>query len=147
MNLSAIAEVLNRDDVRSTVMKDAAFFEAFLGVAIGLYFTSSERVWEFHELIVDRLTFEEKIRTLEKLPFKKTYKSVAALPVIRQVQQARNLIAHEYHVFHGTPKLKRAQWLALFIDYPASYKKPVALARKRILRLTGTKEFLELRTK
>lgn len=147
MNLTAIAEVLNRDVVRSIVMKDAAFFDAFLGVAIGMYFTSSERVWEFHELIVDRLTFEEKIRTLEKLPFKKPYKSVAALPVIRQVQQARNLIAHEYFISDETPKLKRAQWLTLFTDYPTSYKKPVALARQRILRLTGTKEFLELRAK
>ena len=80
MNPSTIAEVLNRDDVCSTVMRDGAFFEAFLGFAIGLYFTSSERVGEFHGLIVSRLTFDEKIRVLEKLPFKKKYKSIAALP-------------------------------------------------------------------
>lgn len=147
MNRSAIAEVLNRDDVRSLVMKDGAFFEAFLGVAIGLYFTSSERMCEFHELVVSRLTFEERIRTIEKLPFKKSYKSVAALPVIRQVQQARNIIAHEYFVWQGTRRIQNAQWSSLFADYPDSYRKPVALARQRILRLTGTKEFLELRSK
>lgn len=147
MKLEAIAEVLNRDEVRSRVMKDGAFFDAFIGVAIGMYFTTPDRFREFHDLIVERLTFEERLRVLEKLPYKKPYKSISALPVIRQVQQARNLIAHEYHIHHGHQKLQRAGWLELFSDYPASYSKPVMLARQRLLRLSGTKEFLELLSK
>jgi len=147
MKLEAIAEVLNRDEVRSRVMKDGAFFDTFIGVAIGMYFSTHERFTEFHELIVERLTFEERIRVLEKLPYKKPYKSISALPVIRQVQQARNLIAHEYYIDHRHRKLQRASWLELFSDYPASYKKPVMLARQRLLRLSGTKEFMELLSK
>ncbi len=81
---------------------------------------------------------------LEKLPYKKSYKSISALPVIRQVQRARNLIAHEYCIYHGDRKIERASWLELFADYPESYNKPVMLARQRLLRLTGTKEFLGL---
>ncbi len=147
MKLEVIAKVLNQDEVRSRVMKDGAFFDAFIGVAIGMYFTTSERFTEFHELIIDRLTFEERIRVLEKLPYKKPYKSIAALPVIRQVQQARNLITHEYYIDHRHRKLQRANWLELFADYPASYTKPVMLARQRLLRLSGTQEFMELLSK
>ena len=144
MDLKAIAEVLNRDDVRSRVLKDGAFFDAFMGVTIGMYFTTRDRFREFHELIIDRLSFDERLRVLERLPLKKSYKSAAALPVIRKVQQARNFIAHEYHVFHEHPKLAKAGWLDLFVDYPNSYVKSVQLAHQRLLRLTGTKEFLEL---
>lgn len=125
-------------------MKDGAFFDAFLGVAIGMYFTTHERFHDFHELIVERMTFDQKIRILEKLPYKKAYKSIAALPVIRQVQQVRNLLAHEYYIDRRHRKLQGASWLELFADYPASYEKPVKLARQRLLRLSGTKEFLEL---
>lgn len=144
MNLEAIAEVLNRDEVRSRVLKDGAFFDAFMGVAIGMYFTPSDRFRHFHDLIIERLSFDERLRVLEKLPLKKSYKSAAALPVIRKVQQARNFIAHEYHVFHKHPRLAKMSWLDLFADYPASYTKPVQLARQRLARLSGTKEFLEL---
>ena len=113
-------------------MKDGAFFDSFIGVAIGIYFTTHERFLHFHELIVDRLNFEEKIRVLEKLPYNKPYKSIQALPVVRQVQQARNLIAHEYYIDHRHKKLQKAGWLKLFEDYPKSYTKPVMLARQRL---------------
>jgi len=139
-----IAEVLNRDEVRSRVLKDGAFFDAFIGVTIGMYFTPSDRFREFHDLVIERLSFDERLRVLEKLPLKKFYKSVSALPVIRKVQQARNFIAHEYHVFDGHPKLSKAGWADLFADYPTSYVKPVQLARQRLLRFTGIKEFLAL---
>ena len=144
MKLEALAEVLNRDDVRSRVMKDGAFFDTFIGVAIAMYFTNRERLNEFHQLIIERLTFEEKIRVLEKLKYKKVYKSVAALPVVREVQQVRNLLAHEYYIHHGHKKLVGAKWAHLFANYPDSYSKPVKLARLRLLRLSGTKEFMEV---
>lgn len=144
MDLVAISKVLNLDEVRSRVLKDGAFFDAFIGVTIGMYFTPSSRFREFHDLVIERLSFDERLRVLEKLPLKKSYKSAAALPVIRKVQQARNFIAHEYHVFDKHPKLAKAGWLDLFSDYPTSYVKSVQLARKRLLQLTGTKEFLAL---
>jgi hypothetical protein len=36
-------------------MKDGAFFDTLLGIVVGLYFTSQDRFFEFHQLIVDRL--------------------------------------------------------------------------------------------
>lgn len=144
MNLKDIAETLNRDEVRSRVMKDGAFFDTFIGIAIGMYFTTQERFPKFYELIIERLNFDEKIRALERLPYRKPYKSALALPVIRQVQQARNFIAHEWYAHQDHHKLRKANWLSLFSNYPASYTEPVKLARQRLLRLSGTKEFLEI---
>src|SRR5689334_15523425 len=118
MNRTLVGKVLNNDEVRSRVMKDAAFFDAFLGIALGLYFTSQDRVAQFYELVVDRLSFDEKLRVIEKLPLKRQYKSVAALPVVRHVQQARNLIAHEWYVTHDHRRLANAGWLYLFADWP-----------------------------
>ncbi len=66
MNLEAITEVLNRDDVRSRVMKDAAFFDAFIGFAIGIYFSTPERAPDFYNLILERLSLEERIRVLRE---------------------------------------------------------------------------------
>lgn len=144
MKLETLAQVLNRDDVRSQVMKDGAFFDAFLGVTIAIYFTKQERLHEFHQLIIERLNFDEKIRVLEKLKYKKVYKSIEAFPVIREVQQIRNLLAHEYYIHHAHKKLHGAKWAYLFADYPKSYLKPVQTARQRLARLAGTKEFMEV---
>lgn len=144
MNLRTLAEVLDRDEVRSRVLRDGAFFDLFMGIAIGMYFTTEDRFWQLHHLVIEHLSFDERLRVIERLPLKKSYKSVAALPVLRKVQQARNFIAHEHHVFYGNPRLTKAGWLDLFTDYPHSYVKPVTLARRRLMRLSNTKEFLEL---
>ncbi len=125
-------------------MKDGAFFDKFLGFAISIYFSDHDRFVELHELVVARLTFDEKIRVLEKLKYKKVYKSVAALPVIREVQQVRNLLAHEYYIGDDHRKFVGAKWAHLFANYPDSYAKPVKLARMRLDRLSGTKEFMKL---
>lgn len=142
MKRTKIAEVLNRDDVRSRVMKDGAYFDVFLGIAIGMYFTSDDRFSAFHELIIDRLSFDEKLRAIEKLPLKKSYKSIAALPVIRHIQKVRNLVAHEWHIHDRDRRIINANWLYLFSDYPVSYDTPIKLARSRLWRLSATKEFL-----
>jgi hypothetical protein len=140
--LEALAKLLNSDEVRARVMKDGAFFDAFAGVMIAIYFTKA-RSRELHELIIDRLTFDQKMRVLERLPYKKQYKSIEAMPVIRQVQQVRNLLAHEYYIDQRHNKLVGASWLHLFDNYPQSYDRPVKLARMRLLRLSGSREFLE----
>ncbi|WP_293007902.1 hypothetical protein [Nitrosomonas sp.] len=96
-----------------------------------------------HELIIDRLSFDQRMRVLEKLPYKKQYKAIEAMPVIRQLQQVRNLLAHEYNIHHRHKKLSTANWLYLFDDYPNSYEKPVKLAKRRLDRLFGSREFVK----
>jgi hypothetical protein len=83
MNRKELEKLLDRDDVRSRILKDGAFFDTFMGIMIGMYFTTKDRFWDFHELITDRLSFDEKARVLEKLNLKKSYKSAASMPVIR----------------------------------------------------------------
>lgn len=139
--LEALAKLLNSDEVRSRVMKDGAYFDFSAGVMIAMYFTKA-RMHELHNLVIDRLSFDQKMRVLEKLPYKKQYKSIEAMPVIRQVQQVRNLLAHEYYIHESHHKLQGAPWLPLFDNYPDSYEEPVKRARMRLHRLSGSKEFL-----
>lgn len=144
MNRKELEKLLDRDDVRSRILKDGAFFDTFMGIMIGMYFTTKDRFWDFHELITDRLSFDEKARVLEKLNLKKSYKSAASMPVVRHIQQVRNLIAHEFFIHESHKKLANPAWAYLFDNYPESYMKPVKTARQRLLRLSGTKEFLEV---
>jgi hypothetical protein len=46
MDRKVIADALNKDEVRSRIMKDGAFFDTFLGITLGLYFTSHDRFSE-----------------------------------------------------------------------------------------------------
>lgn len=140
--LQALTKLLNSDEVRAKVTKDGAFFDSFAGVMIAMYFTK-QRFLELHNLVVDKLSFDQKMRVLERLPYQRRYKSIAAMPVIRQVQQIRNLLAHEYYIHERHEKLNGANWLPLFENYPASYDKPVQLAKMRLRRLSGSREFLE----
>ena len=56
MNRKELEKLLDRDDVRSRILKDGAFFDTFMGIMIGMYFTTKDRFWDFHELITDRLS-------------------------------------------------------------------------------------------
>jgi hypothetical protein len=140
-NIESIVDVLNRDDVRGRVLKDGAYFDWMAGLMIAIYFAAA-RYKLLHELIIDRLSFDQKMRVLEKLPYRKQYKAIEAMPVIRQLQQARNLLAHEHHISHRHDKLAGSSWLYLFDDYPSSYDAPVKLAKRRIDRLFASSEFL-----
>jgi hypothetical protein len=140
--LDALTKLLNTDEVRARVMKDGAYFDFQAGVMIAVYFTK-ERYMLLHELIIDKLSFDQKMRVLEKIPYQKQYKAIEAMPVIRKVQQIRNLLAHEYYVDQHHKKLNGANWLSLLDDYPKSYEKPVKLAKRRMDRLFGSREFLE----
>ncbi|MBB5320307.1 hypothetical protein [Marinobacter oulmenensis] len=137
-----LSEVLNRDDVKSRIIKDAAFFDAFMGVAIGLYFSRNDRFYTFHELVVERMSFNEKITVLEKIPYEKKYKSQGCFKTIRTIQRLRNIIAHEYY-FHDDKKLRKGPWKELLSNWPETYTKEFKRAKLQIERLTRTGEFLK----
>ena len=138
-----IAETLNRDDVKSKIIKDAAFLDAFMGVAVGLYFVSNDRRFSFYELVVEKLSFNQKLEILEKIPYRKKYKSYECFKTIRLIQQLRNAIAHEYFFHEGQKKLTNKPWHYLLLDWPKTYASEVNKTRRQLERLTGTNEFLK----
>ena len=98
MDRSRVLETLNRDDVRGRILKDAAIIDGEMSVAIAFYFTTNQRLDPFLELVVDRLGFNDKIAILERIPYRKKYLALKSLAHIRQLQQARNRIAHDRYL-------------------------------------------------
>ncbi|MBN8947901.1 MAG: hypothetical protein J0I74_12390 [Rhodanobacter sp.] len=143
MTSSAIAELLNRDDVRGRIIKDAAIIESEMGVVIAFYFTTNKRFGPFYDLIIDRLGFNDKIAILEKIPYSKRYVSLKSFAHVRQLQQVRNYVAHNYYIQHTDKKVASASWKPLFSNYPKSYDSAIQAARRGIGRLTRTNEFLD----
>jgi len=143
MEHSALAKLLNRDDVRGRIIRDAAVIDLEMGVAICIYFTTNQRFDSFHELMVDKLGFNQKLEILEKIPYQKRYLSLKSLSHIRHLQQIRNYLAHRHCVHQDDRKFVSAAWKQLFSDYPKSYDAAVHAARRSIGRLINTNEFMD----
>ena len=143
MRSSELADLLNRDDVRGRIIKDAAVIESEMGIVIAFYFTTNKRFGPFYELVIDRLGFNDKIAILEKIPYSKRYLSLKSLSNIRQLQQVRNYVAHKHYIHHSDKKIGSASWKPLFANYPKSYDSAVQAARRGITRLIRTNEFLD----
>lgn len=136
------ADILNRPEVRGRILKDIAFIEWDMDLLIVFYFTTLHRDSAFVDLVMPRLSFNDKISIIERLPFKKRYKSLESVQLIRQLQNMRNLAAHGRHFMEHDKKLKNANWRHLLEDYPSNYSKAVNKVRRSISRLIDTKEVL-----
>jgi hypothetical protein len=143
MNTGQLANLLNRDEVRGRVLRDFAHIDVEMDTVITFYFTTNRRYEPFTDLILSRLGPNDKITILERLKYRKKYRSLRALPLIRKIQQARNYIAHQTYVHHADGKLKNANWADLFSDYPRSYERAVLSAREGLGRLCRTNELLD----
>ena len=143
MNKEELFELLNKDEVRGKIIRDAARLEDTMGLAITFYFTTNKRYLEFEELVLNRLGFEAKISILEKIPYKKRYKSLDHLAVVRHVQRVRNIVAHDWHVSDFPKKLKSEGWAYLFKQWPESYDAAVKKADNALGRIINTNEFLD----
>lgn len=143
MNLEKLADYLNLPEVRGELMKDLAFIEWDMDMLLMFYFSTNQRHDPFYELVIPRLGFNDKLSIIESIPFKKRYKSLESLKLIRQLQQARNLAAHGRHLTANDKKIKNANWGKLFENYPNNYKKSVQKIRASISKLINTKEVID----
>lgn len=142
MKKEELFELLNKDEIRGKIIRDAANLEDTMGLALTFYFTTNKRYLEFEELILNRLGFEAKVSILEKLPYKKRYKSLEYLPIIRHIQRVRNIVAHDWHVSDYPRKLKSESWAYLFEQWPISYETAVKKADTALGRIINTNEFV-----
>ncbi len=143
MKRDDLMQLLNKDDVRGRIIKDAASLEDTLGLALTFYFTTNQRYELFEELVLSRLGLNDKISILEKLPYKKQYKSLAALKLVRQLQRIRNILAHRAHVSDYRKKINSEDWAYLFEDWPGNYERAVRNAQRHFGRLINSNEFLD----
>src|SRR5207244_5928327 len=66
----------------------------------------NQRMDAFMDLVVGRLGFNDKLSILERLPYRKKYLALKSLTHIRQLQQARNRLAHDHYLHEADNKLR-----------------------------------------
>ncbi len=143
MERAELFDLLNKDEVRGKILKDAASLEFSMNIALTFYFTTNKRHTEFEDILLEKLSFEAKISILEKLPYKRKYKSLEHLPVIRHVQRVRNRLAHDWRISDYPKRLKSESWEYLFENWPESYDNSVKQVNNALSRIIQTNEFLD----
>ena len=84
-----LAKLLNRDDVCGRLIRDFVSLEAKIDVALIFYFTTTAHHQPFQDLVVESVGVNDKIRILEKLPYKKQYRCLRALPLVRKISTGK----------------------------------------------------------
>ena len=143
MNREYLFDRLNRDEVRGRVIRDAASLEDDLGLALMFYFTTNQRHRSFEELLLPRLGLNDRLSILEKLPYRRRYKSLNAFKLIRQLQRIRNILAHSRRVSDYPKEIKIEDWAYLFENWPKDYNDAVRNATRYLGRLINSKEFID----
>jgi len=143
MSRKELMKLLNQDEVRGRVVRDAAALEDTLSLALTFYFTTNRRYEAFEELLLPRLSLNDKVGILERLPYRKQYKSLAAFKLIRQLQRVRNILAHRSYVSDYPKELKADDWAYLFENRPSTYDQVVGTAHRYLGRLINSNEFLD----
>lgn len=138
-----LLELLNQNEVRGMVIRDAASLEDSLGMALMFYFTTNVRHRQFEELVLPRLGLNDKVSILEKLPYRKQYKSLEAFKLVRHLQRVRNVVAHRSYISDYPKELNAQEWAYLFEDWPATYNRVVGNAHRYLGRLINSNEFLD----
>ena len=138
-----IASLLNSDEVRSKIIADTSYFDTYLGVCLSMYFSPSPKSQFLHEVIIDGLSFGKKIQILSSIKFKRKYKSLECIAVLKRLQKLRNHVAHSYFTIHFDKIFKDIQLIKLLNDYPFQYGRTIKTAKNQLWRLTSVKEFME----
>ena len=140
---SAIEKLLRSDEVAGRIIRDAAMLESFLGTLLEIYFAKKDKSLEFGELVMERMSFAERIDILRRLKLKKRYKSLECVKTLDRIRKLRNVVAHTFYV--DDSELERLlidkEIERLLVDYPAAYRREVGLTKKRIISLAAAKDF------
>ena len=92
-------KLIRSDEVAGKVIRFCAIFEGRLDWLIARYFTTDERISEFYDLIITRLSLYEKIQILKNMSFHRKMKSqeniVSSMESIRKL---RNALAHNSYL-------------------------------------------------
>lgn len=116
---------LNYDEIAGRSIRLCAIFEDRLNDVLAEYFALSERLGDFHEHILERMSLVRKLDLLQKLDFGRSSKSqknfVASL---KSLQKLRNVMAHNYSI-HKQDELSKLysdqnirKWV---LNYPKSF--------------------------
>jgi len=137
------ASLLNAHDVRGHIIQDVAFIDILLSVVISMYFTKDDRFSLFHNTIMDKMGFSQKIEILQEIVKRKQYKSAEVVQRLNRIKKLRNCIAHTNFLSTYEKIFKDESIINIISNYPESYEKEIETIKRQLRRLGDTKEFSE----
>jgi len=126
------------------ILQTAIHLEFDLDMALIDFFATRARREAFEELILDELTFHQKIEIFRQLPVNKGLKSYRlALATLSRIKRLRNYVAHGFGLRERDLErlVRDKELLAMFEDYPRSLNKEYKLARMRLYALGKSKGY------
>ena len=133
-----LKSLLVSDEVAGRIIRDTAELEANLDLMLTGYFSSHERFFEFEDIILSRLSFQQKIDILRKMSFRTKMKSQPnAVNSLEKFRKIRNILAHNAYI--SDEKLNSLQSdneiMRILSNYPKSYLLEFRANKNRINRL------------
>jgi hypothetical protein len=131
-------ELLQSDDFAGHIIRWVAIFETRLDGLLAAYFSNRRHDMEFHQLVLSRLSFAEKIDILRSIalprPLKSKQNIVASLDRLRRL---RNALAHTTHMpDRDIQKLRSDAWIVAFVvGYPKTVGREKNALENRITLL------------
>jgi hypothetical protein len=134
---------LQSSDVVGTVLQFALFVEATLDELLVDYFVPGSRREAFEDLLLQRLSFHQKLEIFTRFRLLRASRSHADLcAVFQAARKLRNHVAHSYgYRGHGLSKLATdptiVRWLR---GFPDALRGEYKLVRRRVAALRRTKD-------
>lgn len=118
--------LLQSNDFAGHIIRWVAIFESRLDLLLSSYFVpwgDGHLPLQFHELVLSRLAFHEKIQILRGIKFRRAMKSQKNIvDTLDRLRRLRNALAHSSHMpEEEIRKLRSDKWIVQFVEgYPAS---------------------------
>jgi len=138
MKKQELLRLLSSDEVAGRIIRDVATLEWELDLMLTRYFTAQERFEEFHEIILNRFSFQQKIDILNKMSFPARMKSQPnAVKSLMKFKKLRNILAHNSYISDRELETIYSdnEIMEILSGYPKSYLKEFRANKTRINRL------------
>ena len=138
MKKSELKLLISSDEVAGKIIRDAAELEWYVELVLTRYFTAQDRFNEFMDVIIDRMSFFQKIDILRRMKLPTKMKSqpnaVASLEKLRKI---RNILAHS--AFISDEEIDKLysdnEVMKILGNYPKSYRSELLATKNRLNRL------------
>lgn len=138
MNKSDLRLLISSDEVAGRIIRDTAELEWYVELVLTRYFAAQDRFNEFIDVIIDRMSFFQKIEILRRMKLPAKMKSQPnAVSSLEKLRKIRNILAHSAFISNEEiDKLYRDnELMKILSNYPQSYKRELAATKNRLNRL------------
>lgn len=134
---------LHRSDIAGDVLRFALFVESSVDDVLIDYFVPGDRRGPFEDLLLQQLSFYQKLEIFSKLPLQRPLRSHQNLcALFASTRRLRNYVAHSYRYDEpAIRKLANDPYVLRFLrDYPASRGQQYRLVHRQLAALRKAKK-------